>query len=348
MKSLATRRANICTSFAFVLAVGLAVGEEPLTVTTFNIEHLGSPGRGFGGGFGTENGPLAKRTDQQLKNLAKLIKDDLKSDVLALQEIAITNRRLGKSTSTSMSKIVKELKVLGQKWDYYLPPIKHIPDPDDEHNVHLGFLWNRDRVRLLAVFEMDFENQELGGKNLFDRMPLIGYFEAIRDNGKPGNDFVLVNVHMGSGQGFDESHLIAMTLIEFELSATLGRHAVTEVDRIILGDFNDNPLEKKDDGSPQYSPALYEHMKYKGYVDLVTKDIPTTRLSAKLNSQIDHVLVNKAARKLIAQDKADIFRLDDGTNDPAKLSEWRREFSDHFPLSFKMEVTTDDDSDFFE
>ena len=253
---------------------GRASAQDALTITTFNIEHLGSPGRGFGGGFGAEDGPLAKRTDEQLKSLALLIKNELQSDVLALQEVAITSRRLGKSSSRPMEKIVSVLKDEGQNWHYYLPVIDHTPDPDDQHNEHLGFLWNRDRVRLLAVFEMDLVNQELAGKSLFDRMPLIGYFEAIRDDGKPGNDFVLVNVHMGSGQNFDENHLIAMTLIEFELAATLGRHAVTESDRIILGDFNDNPLIKNNDGRPKYSPALYEHMKFKGYVDLVTERNP--------------------------------------------------------------------------
>ena len=101
--------------YVFLILV-VAVGENAcaqveLTVTSWNIEHLGSPGRGFGGGFGAAS--LPKRSDDDLKKLAKFIKEDLKSDVLALQEIAITRRRLGASYSTPLGKIVDELAELG-------------------------------------------------------------------------------------------------------------------------------------------------------------------------------------------------------------------------------------------
>jgi endonuclease/exonuclease/phosphatase family metal-dependent hydrolase len=316
---------------------------DDLTITTWNIEHLGSPGRGFGGGFG--GGDLPKRGEEQLKQIAAFIKTDLKSDVLAVQEIAITRTRLGRSYSDPLETITKELNQAGDaKWHYYLPSVKKTP-PDKPHNEYLGFLWNAKRVRLLKVFEMDLKNQDLAGKNLFDRMPLVGYFEALDEDGKSRNDFVLVNVHLGSGQDNDESHLIAMTLIEFELARNLGKNAVTESDIVILGDFNDNPHAEKN-GKKKYSPALYEHMKFNGYVDLVTADMKTTRMNDQLDSLIDHVLVNKGAKNHIAQDKATIFQ--PGNGDSSQYAEWRRTFSDHFPLSFPMKITADDDADFFD
>ncbi|MEW6359316.1 MAG: hypothetical protein AB1696_23475 [Planctomycetota bacterium] len=47
------------------------IAQPDLTITTWNIEHLGSPGRGFGGGYGgygsgsipPRDQPLPTRTD---------------------------------------------------------------------------------------------------------------------------------------------------------------------------------------------------------------------------------------------------------------------------------------------
>ena len=170
---------------------------------------------------------------------------------------------------------------------------------------------------MLNVFEMSLHDQGLAGKALFERVPLVGYFETIRPDGSPGNDFVLVNVHLASGQHNDENHMIAMTLIEFELSRNLAKHAIRESDVIILGDFNDNPSQMKDNGSPMFSPAMHEHMKFKGYINLVEGAIETTRMNRNLDSLIDHIFVNKYAQSYLLQDHAEIYRPD---KSPGSLS----------------------------
>ena len=140
-----------------------------------------------------------------------------------------------------------------------------------------------------------------------------------------------------------------MTLIQHELEANLGRYAVTEGDRIILGDFNDNPHAVDGDGQPAYSSALYEHMKFKGYVDLVTADMKTTRLSNNLDSLIDHVLVSSEARGHVPHERAELLGPEIGTADAAQLTSWRQTFSDHLPISFQIEIAaSDDDRDFFD
>jgi len=329
--------------------------QEKLTITTWNIEHLGSPGRGFGGGFGgfgrgsipPRNQQLPRRTDDDLKKIAAFIRDDLKSDLLALQEIGITARSRGRSKSEPLDEIVTELEGDSGDWSYFLPSVDETPSKDDAGNEFLGFLWNRRKVRLLTVFEMPFENQELAGKSLFDRKPLVGYFDALKDDGSTGNDFVLVNLHMASGQGHDENHLIAMTLIQFELASALANHAVSESDIIILGDFNDNPSLKKSSGKPEFSNAMYVHMDFKGFVDLSTADLKTTRMNSKLNSLIDHILVNKSAQADVLQERATIFKPGGGDGNPDLFAGWRLTFSDHFPLSFEMKIRVDNDVDFF-
>lgn len=103
--------------------------DDSITVTTWNIEHLGSPGRGFGGGyggFGSSSIPpssqqLPSRNDDDLKKIAAFIRDDLKSDLLALQEIGITGRQRGRSKSEPLDKIVAELEGNGGDWSYFLP-----------------------------------------------------------------------------------------------------------------------------------------------------------------------------------------------------------------------------------
>ncbi|MCH7728115.1 MAG: endonuclease/exonuclease/phosphatase family protein [Planctomycetes bacterium] len=329
------------------LLCGLVCADDDLTITTWNIERLGTQGRGVTSGFG--RGSLPLRSKEELQDIAVLITNTLKSDVIALQEIGITHRRLGVSFSKQLNTIRDELKKLGKSWSYYLPPVDVTPAANDRKNIFPAFLWNRKRVRLRNVFAMNMENQVLAGKALFDRRPLVGYFEAIDADGKGTNDFVLVNVHMASGQDYDENHLIAMTLIEYELPRELGRHAIREQDRIILGDFNDNPYAVDKNGKRLYSSALYEHMKSKGYKNLVHAESKTTRASVNLNSLIDHILVNESVAKDIPSDRAAVYRPDNGTGNPQTLAAWRRTFSDHFPVSFKIVIRgRDDDSDFFD
>jgi len=46
-------------------------------------------------------------------------------------------------------------------------------------------------------------------------------------------------------------------------------------------------------------------------------------------------------------DEATIFKPGGGEGDSDLFAAWRMAFSDHFPLSFEMEIQTDTDVDFF-
>lgn len=314
------------------LLTSIAFGDT-LKVTTWNIEHLGTGGRGFGGGYG--GGYLPKRTDADLERIGEFIRDELGSDLVALQEIAINaSDRFRGPRCEELDKIVESM---GDNWKYCLPPAK--ADHHEDKSMYVGYLWNSDKVRADRIFPMDVPDLDLAGKALFDRVPLVGCFTALKD-GEPANDFVLVNVHLASGQGNDENHLIAMTLIEYRLTSQLRAMQVTESDRIILGDFNDNPYHpdaKRTDG-------LYEHMEAKGYTDFVGKDFHATRMDANLRSVIDRILVNSYASKHVQADRATIWL--PGGGDRYVFAEWRQTYSDHFPVSILIEVKTGkDDSD---
>lgn len=334
---------TLTLGFAAILCACLglppeAVAQDTLTLGTWNIEHLGTGGRGFGGGFGA--GSLPRRTDAQLQEIARFIEDTVQADVLALQEIAITRVVEDVSRSAQLDTIVTEL---GDGWAYFLPSIADVPT--DANNLFNAILWNGNRVNRLNTFAMDLPDDELAGEPLFKRQPVVGYFEALR-NGQGTNDFVMVGVHLASGQTNDENHLIAMVLLEHGLSAALAAHEVQESDRIILGDFNDNPYATSSTGRRRFSNALYTHMEFKRYEDLVTEDFHSTRMDDNLTSVIDHVLVNSSVRlDMPSPATASIFL--PGNGDSATFGAWRGTFSDHFPISFTLNVrTSDTDVDF--
>jgi endonuclease/exonuclease/phosphatase family metal-dependent hydrolase len=320
----------IFSSFAF--------SAESITVTTWNIEKLGSEGRGFAGGYGRAN--LALRTEQQLHDIADLIKNELQSDIVAVQEVSITHVTDNESRSRPLDTIVARL---GPTWRYYLPPISEEELGNMESNLFVGFLWNSDTVFANKLYVMDVPNVDLGGAPLFKRKPVVGYFDALKE-AKRTNDFALINVHLKSGQHYDENHLIAITTLEYRLTKSLGYHQVKESDRIVLGDFNDNPYAKTEAGNQKYSRGLYQHMAFKKYEDLVTEDIQYTRMNAGLDSIIDHILMNVSASKHVVADSTEKYLPE---NTPDSFAVWRQTYSDHFPISFQIKVANkDDDVDF--
>ena len=255
--------------------------------------------------------------------------------VLGLQEISVSEVVDGLSRSEQLDVIVAKL---GDSWDYYLPWVNEVPP--DANNMFNAILWNSNTVNLLNAFAMEVPDLELAGEPLFKRKPLVGYFEAL-NNDVGTNDFLIVNVHLASGQTNDENHIIAMVLLEHGLSAALGANEVQESDRIILGDFNDNPYATNPSGSRRFSNGLYAHMAFKRYTDLVTDGFHSTRMDNNLRSVIDHILVNNSAQSHIPDDEANIFL--PGGGDSAAFGAWRGTFSDHFPLTFRIEIENEDD-----
>jgi len=325
-------------SLAFLsafLLITTADAQQEVRIVTWNIEHLGSSGRGLGG-IGAGN--LPRRTNDQLKDIARFIKDDLRADLLAVQEVAVTHITETQIESTPLRVITEEL---GADWRFIMAlPHTDDVDPNDIHNLQNAFVWNSRRVRLVRSFVFRFPNEQVGQKRLFDRLPLIGYFQVLKD-GSDTNDFLLINVHLTSGQNNDENHLAAMVIIQQNLNRHLRTHGITESDRIILGDFNDNPFAQNADGERRFSDFLYQYMSSKGYTDLVTDGTGATRMDNNLSSIIDHVLVSRGAKGHLVGMSIEKFQPADSTN--SGLATWRRTFSDHFPLTLRLKVEIQDD-----
>lgn len=294
------------TMLLLLALASVATAQDTLTIATWNIENLGGSNRGFAGGYGSGN--LPQRSDSDLQEIADFIKNEIKVDVIASEKNAITHFDGNILTGHG--------------------------------NIFCSFIYVSSKVRLVKTIEMDLPNLYIGGKRAFDRRPLLGYFE-VREGSGTTNDFLLVNVHLTSGQNNDENHLAAMVIIQQNLYHLLNRNQVVESDKIVLGDFNDNPYAKRDDGKPRYMSFLYQYMAFKKYRNLVTETSEATRMNIGLTSVIDHVLINNSADKHIPTTQATVFRPSDST--PQGLATWRRTFSDHFPVLFELKIENDDD-----
>ena len=327
-------------SFCVVIIIFLLISFnifslDKIRIGTWNIEHLSGSGRGLGG-IGA--GVLPKRSEEQLKEIANLIKNELKIDILAIQEVAINSIIDGKKISDALEVIRNEL---GYNWAYIIGEsgLEDGISLDLAHNLQCAYIWNTNRAKMIKNFSLKFTNEVVGSKSLYDRLPFVVYFEALK-NDIGTNDFLLINVHLASGQDNDENHLAAMIIIEQNIKNLLKNNHFKESDRIILGDFNDNPYTKEN-GEIKYSDFLYKYMEWKGYTDLVTRIIGSTRMDEKLESIIDHILINKGihSKHLVLNS----FKKYMPSQNHEELAEWRKTFSDHFPLYFDIKVSNSDD-----
>lgn len=310
------------------LLTGFWLSAETLTLGSWNVEHLGSPGRGLG------YRDLPLRSNRQLRDIAEFIKDQ-RIDALALQEVAITGFDGSLPLSEPLEKICS---TLGPHWSYrVLGDWENPPSAGSIHNMQNAFIWNEEKLHLLNSFPLQVQSVAVGRKNTFDRIPYAAWFESTG-----GNDFLLVNLHLTSGQDNDENHLAAMVMVERNIGKTLKDLDITESDRIILGDFNDNPWAKDTRGNRAYLNLLYLYMEEKGFRDLMTKEFPFSRFNNNLDSRIDHVLINRSALRHFQEES---FRIPYPSSELRELQRWRETFSDHLPLLFELKIGRDDDSD---
>ncbi len=200
-----------------------------------------------------------------------------------------------------------------------------------------AFIYNTKNVQLSKAFEMNIKDFKVGGKSVFDRVPVVGYFRSTNPKVK-NEDFLIVNLHLASGQDNDENHLVAMVMVEQNLNEELKKQGIStrEYDRIIMGDFNDNPHLKDEDGNSVYLPTLYNYMKLKGYKDYVDESHLTTRMSKNMNSIIDHILVKKNLQDNIPTSKTIIYK-PDNTNKKSLIN-WRTIYSDHYPVHISIKL----------
>jgi hypothetical protein len=69
---------------------------------------------------------------------------------------------------------------LGDEWSYTLAG-SCSGSTEAHRNMRCAYLWNAQKVRLVKAFDFAFTNEYVGQKRLFDRLPLVGYFQALKE-----------------------------------------------------------------------------------------------------------------------------------------------------------------------
>lgn len=308
---------------------------DSITIATWNLEHFGSDGRGFpehvSHGF-------TFRSGSDLRKIARLIEHELQLDIVALQEISVSRKQHGKALSDQMDVLVDKL---GDGWKYYITYTG--PCDTKQDRMQNAFLYNTAKITLKQAFEMDVPYYKVGGDPLFDRLPLVGHF-AMKEN-PTQNQFVIVNLHLASGQDNDENHLAAMIIVEQNVREALKSRDILEPNRasryaledvVILGDLNDNPYALKPNGTCcKNLDFMYQYMARKYYSNIVTGEIVTTRMNKKYDSIIDHILIHRSLKKYVNVDKAHVYYPYE-SSEKDKLTKWRKVYSDHFPVYFRL------------
>ena len=114
-------------------------------------------------------------------------------------------------------------------------------------NQRIAVVWDSRFARLSAYRELAVEEVKVGGKDIFERDPLLAHFTLLKD-GKPMNDLLVVGLHLASGQHKVRNHDAAMARLRGELKALRGNDPVlpaSEADILIVGDLNANAFDDR-------------------------------------------------------------------------------------------------------
>lgn len=309
-------------------------------VGLWNLEHFGkNKTRGFPENTYNPKGPTyPPRTSSDLAAIASAVRDVIQARILVLSEIH--GRPLDEddtetpATSEELDDLVSRL---GSSFRYVLTR--------SGGAQRIALLYDSRYARLNGWQEIDMPTTKVQGKSLFDRQPLIGHFTLLRD-GQPQNDFLVVGLHLASGQHLTTNHDQAMQLVitklgEARLAGTV--LPVAEYDVLMAGDLNaswfDNHVE-------QFFNDLNN-----GEWRVLARDsnYPATRLAGeplRPASQIDYLIASRhlpGKRGLIGEEiTADQATVHQGLAD----GDWyyfRRVFSDHFPVTTCIAVIPDND-----
>ena len=175
---------------ALLLASNVSFSQDAARIGVWNIEKLSATAkRGFPELQGRSS--LGPRTNNDLKAMAKYIKDELKVHALMVTEIDADSPFSTDSVpqSAQLNKVADEL---GANWKYFLGRTGG--------DLRLGLLFDTNRVRLKKLVNLHASDFNVTGRDVLDRDPFIAWISLLDDNGDPKNDLMLICVHLKSIQ----------------------------------------------------------------------------------------------------------------------------------------------------
>ena len=304
------------------------------TLGTWNLEWL-KDGRSRGFPENTWGGPsYPPRNEEDYVAIAEVISQDLEAAVLVLTEInAFISGGEGGGAIQS-PELDRLLFHLGENFDYVIS--------ESGGQQHVAILYDENKVRLNTVFEIEVPFQKKQNKDIFARDPLVAHFTFLVQGVDHGlNDFVIVGLHLASGQYNNKNHDRAMEILLYNLEFLLeeGEDLPSgEGDIILTGDLNLNIFDSKRE-------EVLESMEDGDFDILADEGYSATRLSGvplAPKSKIDYIIVTDEMRgpgNEIATSQATVHQALANQDFVA----FRRVFSDHFPVTVEVSLLQDDD-----
>jgi hypothetical protein len=294
---------------------------EAYRLGVWNIERLSpTAARGFPELTGAT--ALPPRTPAQLREIGRYIRDDLAVAALIVTEVEATHGSQ-QPRSEPLDTIVEEM---GPTWEYRLG--------HTGGSLRVGLMYDRQRIRIKRLAEFPVERFTIQGQDIFDRDPLVAWIALLDVQGQERNDLMLVGLHLKSEQKHKDNHLVAMAKLHTELNLFKADQEIdrSEKDVILLGDLNDSAHRG------QQFKYLFDYLAAKNYRHLapVGASYPPTRVNG---SEIDHMFVSSP---LVSSNEVApaTFRVHTPTGN---LADYRKTFSDHFPLTVAVELKDDKD-----
>lgn len=281
--------------------------QQRIRIGTWNIENFG--------------GRREKREDADYARIADYIKNDLKVDVLALQEI------------NGVEPLQRLTKSMGSNWSFLVGSSGKIGRTKTSRQIGVAFLYDTTKVELLHAHELnELPRKSSEGHWIFHRVPLVATFR----HKSGGIDFRAVSVHFKAGRlnlkrsAKDSAKRQAeVTFLTQRLKDLLAAEGEDQ-DLIVLGDYNSDP------SYPAWK-TMAEHFQ-------MVEPVEKHQSIVWFEEQIDHAALSKGkglSEELVASSvriRSELFK---------KLGkdEWKAKYSDHIPLVLELDASRDRDPD---
>lgn len=215
-------------------------------------------------------------------------------DALAVQEIKTTA-----GARDAWDTVTRKLKnYTGDDWEVILNSC------GDSNSQHLGFLYNKDKLKVSERKEVwQYNGRAEGASNACQdnlRPGYLAYFESKEDN---GFDFYAVSVHSDSGRG-NKDLTTRRTAIDRIDDVTTGLASI-DGDIVILGDFNTMGIERGISAQEEIKELKDKVATESPGFKLLTVQPSCTHYYQKKPGWLDHILVSQDTTELLA-DKASV------------------------------------------
>jgi endonuclease/exonuclease/phosphatase family metal-dependent hydrolase len=309
-----------------------------ITVGAWNLEWLkDGKDRGFPEFKGAQ--AIPPRTDAEYVAIANIIRQlDIK--VLILEEINgfnpdADNEEDAPARSVELDRLVT--KLTPAEYSYVIER--------SGHAQRVAILFESQTIHVVRSCEGDLPNPSVDNASLFARQPLLVYCQIFAE-GVEMNDFVVVGVHLASGQGLTHNHDQAMAAVQDWISQVRTANGCIppgEFDVLIGGDFNASRFDNDVEG-------FWNQMEGSGW-DVLADDpsYPSTRLAGKppghTESKIDYLIVSRGHGGLGGEEVTATTANVHTELVPAAGGgmAFRQLASDHLPVTVDIQIMPDND-----